>query len=170
MQDLILGCHVCVHGAWRRTRRQKPGSGFCSWYRNLVSVVHYLGSTFLWKKTSHFSNWRFTFANGIIIQLIFGKKKKKIGFFFVSNVQLFYFNAQGHLLKLYTQSLYIEVVQGGVSSGARHNWLWIFSLPILTQKKSDLFSKRYIMQLFWADVNNWNIFLPMKTLENHPQK
>ena len=39
----------------------------------------------------------------------------------MSNVQLFYFNAQGHLLKLYTQSHYIEVVQGGVSSAVEQD-------------------------------------------------
>ena len=37
----------------------------------------------------------------------------------------------------YTQSHYIEVPQGGVSSRAIHNWLWIFNLNIWAKKNKE---------------------------------
>ena len=51
------------------------------------------------------------------------------------------------------QSHYIEVTQGGVSSRAGRNWLWIFSLFYAKKKKSKKKNyKRDIMQLFSADA------------------
>ena len=47
------------------------------------------------------------------------------------------------------QSHYIEVAQEGISSRAKHNWLWIFSPfwdKIKKNKKKNY--KRFIMQLF----------------------
>ena len=43
-----------------------------TWFQSYTIV----GSIYLWQKTLHCSNWRFTFVNGIIIQLIIGKEKR----------------------------------------------------------------------------------------------
>ena len=75
----------------------------------------------------------------------------------------------------YEQSHYVEVAQRGVSSRARHNWFWIFSL--FWAKKN---YKRDIKQLFPADatVLFYKMFifcprkhekLPSKVAHNRPQ-
>ena len=50
-----------------------------------------------------------------------------------------------------SQSHYVEVAQGGVSSRAIHNWLWMFSL-LLGRTKLKTNHQTDIMQLFSADT------------------
>ena len=68
-------------------------------------------------------------------------------------------------------------MQGGVSSRAIYNWLWIFSL-FFAKKNSNKIQKKIIkkilwnvlvrtLQCFWKKIN---IFLPTKTWINQPQK
>ena len=66
------------------------------------------------------------------------------------------------------QSHYIEVMQGGVFSRAKHNWLYIFSLFFGKKTKSKQnFYMRDIMQFFSSDATMflekfWIYFCPWK--------
>ena len=68
---------------------------------------------------------------------------------------------------------YIEVTQGGVYVRARHNWLWIFSLPVcnLDNPKIVVFSliqgHRTRFETFQTNKFSWfiNILIKMKTLK-----
>ena len=68
-----------------------------------------------------------------------------------------------------TQSHYIEVTQGGDSSRAIHNWLWIFSL-IWGKKKNQKKKKNFIKKILLFFFKIKNKILALKTWENCPQK